>query len=103
MATNDRHCETSPRKDRTQGTQTAQSRFLLSAFSAGSAFDFLYADRFEVVAALLLDVFMQRVAVRVHRHNRRKVFHAEMPHRFGRAEFEQRDAVDAFDRAGVEL
>ena len=54
---------------------------------------FLYAYRFEVRARFLLDVLVQAVAMRVHRHDRREVLDLEMPHRFGRAELEQRHIV----------
>ena len=57
------------------------------------------ADGFAACCArLLLDVLVQRVAVRVHRHDRGKVFDGQMPHRLGRAELEQRHAVDLRDR-----
>ena len=49
----------------------------------------------EVLARLLLDVLVQAVAVRVHRDDRREILDREMPHRFGRAELEQRHAVHA--------
>src|SRR5947209_4548542 len=63
----------------------------------------LNAYLFQMRAGRLLDVFVQAVPVRVHRDDRGKVFHGEMPHRFGRAELQQRHAVDARDRARVEL
>ena len=49
------------------------------------------AEGLELLARGVLNVLVQAVAVRVHRHDRREVFHLEMPHRFRRAELEQRD------------
>ena len=54
----------------------------------------LDADRLEMLARFLLDVLVQAVAVRVHRDDGRKIFDRQVPHRFGRAELEQRHAVD---------
>src|SRR5690349_18468209 len=60
-------------------------------------------ERREVLTRLLFDVLVQAVAVRVHGHDRREVLDRQVPHRFGRAELHQRDAVDLLDRARVEL
>ena len=60
-------------------------------------------DRFEVRAGFLLDVLVQTVAVRVHGDNCRKILHGQMPHGFGRAELEERHAVDFLDGPRVEL
>src|SRR5438445_9817857 len=56
-----------------------------------------------MLARFRLDVFVQAVSVRIHRDDRWKIADGEMPHGFGRAEVEQRHAVDAGDRPRVEL
>src|SRR4051812_48188085 len=61
------------------------------------------ADCLELLAGFLLHVLVQAVAVRVHRDDRGEILHGEMPHRFGRAELEQRHVVYLLDRARVEL
>jgi hypothetical protein len=54
-------------------------------------------------AGSLLDVFVQAVAERIHRHDGREVLDRKMLHRFGRAELQERHVVHTLDRAGVEL
>src|SRR5262249_20065948 len=89
------------RHDHQRRTRRAE---LFSASSAGSGLIVvLPADHFQLLPGFLLDVLVQAVAVRVHRDDRWKLLDRQMPHRFGRSEFEQRNAVDARDGARVEL
>src|SRR3954470_9065570 len=61
------------------------------------------SDSLQTYPGLLLDVLVQRIPVRVHRHDSREIFDAQVPHRFGRTEFHQRHAVHRLYRARVEL
>src|SRR4029078_7618480 len=89
-----------PEKTAKIAKNAEQSLSALSAFLRGF---FLNADGLEMLPGFLLDVLVQAVPVRVHRHDRREVFHFELPHRLRRAELEQRDAIHFPDRARVEL
>src|SRR5215510_63953 len=62
----------------------------------------LYKRR-EDLSRCLLDVGVQAVPVRVHCDDRREIADLEVPHRLGRAELGERDAVHALDAPGVEL
>ncbi len=53
----------------------------------------------EVPARLLLEVLVETVTVRIHRHDSRKISDGQVPHCFRGAEFHERHTIDADDRA----
>src|SRR5262249_32145077 len=63
----------------------------------------LHAYGLEMLPGVLFDVLVETVAVRVHRDNRWKLVHRQMPHGLRSPEFEKRHTLDAGDRTRVEL